>query len=136
MPRARFCELCGVSGERWRCGIESQILGGYFAFGLRKVAGRWSGRQVISSAGSWFGYADAVLRSAGVMLVGSVTASHECDQVIKGTWGMPRRREAMKDVVGCEKPRGAVKRALIRGCPNGETRRHWATRWRHLRVNS
>ena len=27
----------------------------------------------------------------------------------------------MKDVVGCDKPRGAVKQALIRGCPNGET---------------
>ena len=27
----------------------------------------------------------------------------------------------MKDVVGCDKPRGAVKRALIRGFPNGET---------------
>ena len=28
----------------------------------------------------------------------------------------------MKDVGGCDKPRGAVNRALIRGCPNGETR--------------
>jgi hypothetical protein len=28
----------------------------------------------------------------------------------------------MKDVAGCEKPRGAAKQALIRGCPNGETR--------------
>jgi hypothetical protein len=27
----------------------------------------------------------------------------------------------MKDVVACEKPRGAGKQALIRGCPNGET---------------
>ena len=34
---------------------------------------------------------------------------------------MPRRQEAMKDVVACEKPRGAGKLALIRGCPNGET---------------
>jgi hypothetical protein len=27
----------------------------------------------------------------------------------------------MKDVVACEKPRGAGKQALIRGYPNGET---------------
>ena len=35
---------------------------------------------------------------------------------------MPWQQEAMKDVVACEKPRGAGKLALIRGCPNGETR--------------
>ena len=29
----------------------------------------------------------------------------------------------MKDVVDCDKPRGAVLRALIRGFPNGGTRR-------------
>ena len=34
---------------------------------------------------------------------------------------MPWQLETMKDVVGYEKPRGAVKHALIRGCPNGET---------------
>jgi len=35
---------------------------------------------------------------------------------------MPWRLEPMKDVGDCEKPRGAVDRASIRGCPNGETR--------------
>ena len=44
-------------------------------------------------------------------------------QAIKRIWWMPRRQEAMKDVVVCEKPRGADKQALIRGCPNGETHR-------------
>ena len=34
---------------------------------------------------------------------------------------MPRRQQAMKDVAVCDKPRGAGKQALIRGCPNGET---------------
>ena len=34
---------------------------------------------------------------------------------------MPRRQEAMKDVVACDKLRGAGKQALIRTCPNGET---------------
>jgi hypothetical protein len=36
---------------------------------------------------------------------------------------MPRCQEAMKDVGGCEKLRGAVNQALIRRCPNGETHR-------------
>ena len=35
---------------------------------------------------------------------------------------MPWQRQAMKDVDTCEKPRGVGKRAVIRGCPNGETR--------------
>ena len=43
-------------------------------------------------------------------------------QVIKRIRRMPWQQEAMKDVVACEKPRGAGKLALIRGCPNGETR--------------
>lgn len=34
---------------------------------------------------------------------------------------MPWHLEPMKDVVICDKPRGADKRALIRGFPNGET---------------
>ena len=34
---------------------------------------------------------------------------------------MPWRQKAMKDVVSCDKPRGAAKRALIRGSPNRET---------------
>jgi hypothetical protein len=34
---------------------------------------------------------------------------------------MPWQPEAMKDAVDSEIPRGAVKQALIRGCPNGET---------------
>jgi len=35
---------------------------------------------------------------------------------------MPWRLLPMKDVGGCEKPRGAADQASIRGCPNGETR--------------
>ena len=34
---------------------------------------------------------------------------------------MPWQSEAMKDVVICEKVRGADKQAVIRTCPNGET---------------
>lgn len=34
---------------------------------------------------------------------------------------MPWHQEPMKDVVICDKPRGADKRAVIRGFPNGGT---------------
>jgi hypothetical protein len=43
-------------------------------------------------------------------------------QVTKSQRWMPWRQMPMKDVGGCEKPRGAVYQALIRGSPNGETR--------------
>ena len=43
-------------------------------------------------------------------------------QATKGVRWMPRQREAMKDVVSCDKLRGAAKQALIRRFPNGETR--------------
>ena len=42
-------------------------------------------------------------------------------QATKGTGWMPWHQEAMKDVVSCDKPRGAAKQALIRGFLNGET---------------
>ena len=35
---------------------------------------------------------------------------------------MPWYQEAMKDVGSCDKLRGAATQALIRRCPNGETR--------------
>ena len=43
-------------------------------------------------------------------------------QATKSQRWMPWRQVPMKDVGGCEKPRGAVYQALIRGSPNGETR--------------
>ena len=43
-------------------------------------------------------------------------------QVTKSQRRMPWRQVPMKDVGGCDKPRGAVYQALIRGSPNGETR--------------
>lgn len=42
-------------------------------------------------------------------------------QVTKRARWMPWQSEAMKDVVICEKVRGADKQAVIRTCPNGET---------------
>lgn len=44
-----------------------------------------------------------------------------CVQVVKGARWMPWHQEPMKDVGGCDKPRGAANRALIRGFPNGGT---------------
>jgi hypothetical protein len=50
-----------------------------------------------------------------------------CGQVCKGARWMPWYQEPMKDVGGRDSPRGVVNRALIRGCPNGETRQSsWA----------
>jgi len=43
------------------------------------------------------------------------------NQEMKSTRWMPWHLEPMKDVDGCDKPRGAADQALIRGCPNGET---------------
>ena len=43
-------------------------------------------------------------------------------QATKSQRWMPWRQEPMKDVYDCEKLRGAVYRASIRRCPNGETR--------------
>ncbi len=48
-------------------------------------------------------------------------------QVNKRTWWMPWRQKAMKDVVACDKLRGAGKYALIRRFPNGETHRFGGT---------
>ena len=45
----------------------------------------------------------------------------EC-QANKGVGRMSWRQQAMKDVVGCDKPGGAAEQAEIPGCPNGATR--------------
>ena len=42
-------------------------------------------------------------------------------QATKSARGMPWHWEPMKDVVNCDKPRGAVSKRYIRGFPNGAT---------------
>ena len=59
---------------------------------------------------------------AGVAEVMLLQGSRLWGQATKCMWWMPWRLQAMKDVAACEKLRGAGKRALIRRCPNGETR--------------
>lgn len=44
-----------------------------------------------------------------------------CVASVEGARWMPGHQEPMKDVGGRDSPRGAVNRAVIRGCPNGET---------------
>ena len=55
-------------------------------------------------------------------LENSIASASIYSQVMKGLRWMPWRQEPMKDASGCEKLRGAAERALIRRCPNGETR--------------
>ena len=51
----------------------------------------------------------------------SIFVSEVFFQAMKSQRWMPWRLMPMKDVGGCEKPRGAADQASIRGCPNGET---------------
>lgn len=59
------------------------------------------------------------------MVVARVCGRSVCSvimwQVFKGVRWMPWHQEPMKDAVICDMPRGADKRAVIRGSPNGET---------------
>ena len=71
----------------------------------RHVAGRTD--KVL---GLWAGAVEAPGRVGG-----------RCDQAIKGVRWMSWRQEAMKDVVACDKPRGAGKQASILGFLNGAT---------------
>ena len=57
-----------------------------------------------------------------IVTVGPAKDLQLWSQATKCMWWMPWRLQAMKDVAACEKLRGAGKRALIRRCPNGETR--------------
>ena len=49
---------------------------------------------------------------------------------------MSRRREAKKDVAGCDKPGAGAEHPLIPGCPNGKTRQDWATSFCHPWLNA
>ena len=63
----------------------------------------------------------------GSLLENCIVDASICGQVFKGARWMPWHQEPMKDVGGRDRPRGAVNRAVIRGCPNGETRQSsWA----------
>lgn len=90
------------------------------------AAGRVAGGGVFGCAGSrlvpW------VVRAGDWSLVENCTVDASiCGQVFKGARWMPWYQEPMKDAGGRDRPRGAANRAVIRGCPNGETRQpSWA----------
>lgn len=56
-----------------------------------------------------------------LVVMKAVTVIDKSGQVTKGVWWMPWHREAMKDVVACDKLREAGKQALIRRFLNEET---------------
>ncbi len=132
--RRRACGLqaatCDLGGPRRRL-ISDKFIGGTYD-GIRiprndvVPRGPLVFRRIV-----WFGGTISLEKGYGL-----ITAIHKCGQADKGAWWMPKRAEAMKDVVGCDKLRGAAKQALIRRCPNGATRRNWATSLRHRRLNA
>jgi hypothetical protein len=61
-----------------------------------------------------------VMSDAGLP-VSDTIHTHVCGQVSKSKRWMPWQLEPKKDVAICDNPRGADKRASIRGSPNGET---------------
>ena len=98
--------LLGPEGTRdWVCLLQPQDL-------LRVQTshpGGWPGGSVVSQV-------------SGCSLRTTQWMRASLWQVMKSTRWMSWHQEPMKDVGGCEKPRGAANRAVIRGCPNGETR--------------
>ena len=81
-----------------------------------RTASGLSGRWVLAP---WYGVGSArSLRTAQWTRASLFSVG----QVFKGARWMPWHQEPMKDVGACDKPRGAGNRAVIRGCPNGETR--------------
>ena len=134
IPAAKGLRLAGGGGRP--CGLRRRLISDKF------IGGTYDGIRIPRN--------DVVSRGSPVFLrracfggeislekgYGLITAIHKCGQADKGAWWMPKRAEAMKDVVGCDKLRGAAKQALIRRSPNGATRRNWATSLRHLRLNA
>jgi hypothetical protein len=91
------------AGCRWRSGVHGPA--------WPRTAPLYRGRTRGAPAG-----AVRILRTA------QWTRASFSGQVSKGARWMPWHQEPMKDVGGCDKPRGAANQALIRGCPNGATR--------------
>jgi hypothetical protein len=75
-----------------------------------------------SERGSPRAHCSALGVRASEHLENSIASASIYSQVSKGLRWMPWRQEPMKDASGCEKLRGAAEKALIRRCPNGETR--------------
>ena len=87
---------------------------------LRATWGKWN--AIRSERGVRRAHCSALGVRASEHLENSIASASIYSQVSKGLRWMPWRQEPMKDASGCEKLRGAAEKALIRRCPNGETR--------------
>ena len=107
--RACFLWRAGWGARCWV--VRERPCGGFF------VGGRVSGGFVPCGV-RFRACVENFIVDASIFVVSidmCVRQATECDR-----W-MPRHQEPMKDVVTCDKPRGAGGRALIRGFPNGGT---------------
>ena len=86
----------------------------------RNVGGKWN--AIGEKGGACRAHCSALGVRASEHLENSIASASIYSQVTKGLRWMPWRQEPMKDASGCEKLRGAAEKALIRRCPNGETR--------------
>ena len=86
----------------------------------RKAGGKWN--AIGEGGGVCRAHCSALGVRASEHLENSIASASIYSQVSKGLRWMPWRQEPMKDASGCEKLRGAAEKALIRRCPNGETR--------------
>ena len=82
--------------------------------------GKWN--AIGPCGGACRAHCSALGVRASEHLENSIASASIYSQVSKGLRWMPWRQEPMKDASGCEKLRGAAEKALIRRCPNGETR--------------
>ena len=100
-----------------------------WGLGLRGGPGRFLSSDDAGDGGWWRGWVGvgrclriAQWTRASLAHPLGVSGSDRCGQVAEGERWMPWHQEPMKDVGGRDRPGGAVNRAVIPGCPNGETR--------------
>src|SRR5205823_13891522 len=82
---------------------------------------RVAGRTFVSDPALYQRYSAPGLMRARRRKSGNTISPHHVVEATKGVRWMPWRQAPKKDVEHCDKPRGAVCRRYIRGCPNGET---------------
>ena len=108
------------------CTLTTEHEGRKKACGLR--AGSWGNKRAGDHMCKWrLGHASVWDKGftphRGVWIRGRANSIRPYPerQATKSIRRMPRRQKPKKDVVGCDKPRGAVSRRYIRGFPNGVT---------------
>ena len=104
------CGLGGVGGSSGGLSAAAYRLRVLVLFSWVEVGSGFSGL----AWGWWMG-------AARMLRTSQWTRASLWRQATKSTWWMPWHQEPMKDVGACDKPRGVGNRAVIRGCPNGET---------------